>query len=51
MNSGLSLTGIIFMIATWTAIIGLNVFCFYKIFNDKKEEIPDPMPILDDEGK
>jgi hypothetical protein len=39
------------MIVTWVAITGLNVYCFYKIFKDRKEEIPDPMMILDSEGK
>ncbi len=51
MNSGLSLPGFIFMIVTWATITGLNVFCFYKIFKDRKEEIPDPMSVLDVEGK
>lgn len=51
MNNALSPAGMIFMIVTWAAITGLNVFCFYKIFKEKKEEIPDPMPVLDDEGK
>jgi hypothetical protein len=28
--------GLIFMVASWVAIISLNVFCFYKIFSKKK---------------
>ena len=32
----LTLGGLVFMIASWTAIIGLNTFCFYKIFKKKK---------------
>ena len=28
--------GIIFLAVSWTIIIGLNVFCLYKIFNVRK---------------
>lgn len=31
----LSTSGLIFMIFSWTAIIALNAFCFYKIFKKK----------------
>ena len=27
--------GIIFMVASWAAIIGLCTFCFVKVFNKK----------------
>ena len=28
--------GLIFMIASWVAILGLNIFCFSKIFGKNK---------------
>lgn len=31
----LSLGGLTFMILSWTAILALNAFCFYKIFKKK----------------
>jgi hypothetical protein len=51
MNDTLTPVGFIFMVLTWAAIAVLNVFCFSKIFTDKKEEIPDPLPALDADGK
>lgn len=51
MNETLTPVGFTFMVLTWTAIVVLNVFCFSRIFRDKAEEIPDPMPELDADGK
>ena len=48
MSEHITLLGRIFMGGAWTAIIGLNIFCFYKIFKDKKEDIVDPLPELDE---
>ncbi len=31
----LSISGIIFMVASWAVIIGLCVFCFNKVFKKK----------------
>ncbi len=33
-----STSGIIFMVATWVAIILLNVFCFSKVLGKKSEK-------------
>jgi hypothetical protein len=41
--------GWIFMAFIWTVIIGLNVYCFVNIFRDRKEEIPDPLPAMDED--
>ena len=38
-------SGIIFMGVVWVAIIGLNVFCFTKIFGEKKDHIVGPLEI------
>ena len=32
MNSEFTTGGLVFMICSWSAIIGLCVFCFYKVF-------------------
>ena len=34
-----NMAGLIFMGLVWSAIIGLNVFCFSKIFKEKEEKI------------
>ena len=47
MHDQMTFWGWIFMLLTWVAICGLNLFCFSRIFKDKKEEIPDPMSELD----
>lgn len=47
MSEQLTVSGGIFMLVSWIAILGLNIFCFYKIFMDKKEEIVDPLSELD----
>lgn len=31
--------GWIFLISSWTIIISLVTFCFYKVFTEKEEEI------------
>lgn len=31
--------GWIFLTASWAAIIGLTLFCFYKVFTEKEEEL------------
>lgn len=30
-----STSGLIFMVASWAAIIGLCIFCFAKVFKEK----------------
>lgn len=34
----LSTGGIIFMIGSWTVIVGLCAFCFGKVFGGKKKD-------------
>jgi hypothetical protein len=47
MSEQLTIAGVIFMVVSWIAILGLNIFCFSRIFKDKKEEIVEPLPQLD----
>ena len=47
----LSTGGWIFMLAAWTFIIALNVYCFINIFKERKEDIVDPMPEVDAQDK
>ncbi len=47
MHEILTPLGWILMVVTWGTITGLNVYCFYKIFEDTTDEIPDPLPSLD----
>lgn len=35
----MNIYGWIFLIVSWTAIIGLTVFCFYKVFTEKEEDL------------
>jgi hypothetical protein len=35
---GLTLAGAIFMAISWSLVIGLNLFCFYKIINSQQKE-------------
>jgi hypothetical protein len=35
MNAEFSTGGLIFMVCSWAAIIGLCTFCFYKVFKKK----------------
>jgi hypothetical protein len=44
MHEHLSFLGWIFMAGAWSGIIALNVFCFWRILSEKKEEIVDPLP-------
>ena len=37
--------GWLFMIVSWSVIIGLNAFCFYNIFKEKKEKIVDTIEL------
>lgn len=47
MHETLTPLGWILMILTWGGILGLNAFCFSRIFRDTADEIPDPLPSLD----
>ena len=38
-------SGIIFMALVWLAILGLNVFCFSKIFGEQQEKIVGPLEV------
>ena len=51
MNEHLSIFGMVFIIFTWIAIIGLNVFCFIRIFRDRTKDIPDQILTIDEDGK
>lgn len=31
--------GWIFIVSSWSVIIGLTIFCFYKVFTEKEEEL------------
>jgi hypothetical protein len=33
----LSTSGLIFLVASWTAIVLLNIYCFYTMFKKKKK--------------
>ncbi|MCU0598705.1 MAG: hypothetical protein MUE70_05520 [Desulfobacterales bacterium] len=37
--------GWLFLIVSWSVIIGLNWFCFYNIFKENKEKIVDTIDI------
>jgi low affinity Fe/Cu permease len=37
--------GWMFLIVSWSVIIGLNVFCFYNIFKQNNEKIVDTIDI------
>ena len=37
--------GLIFMALSWGSIILLNIFCFYKIFGEKKSKIVGPLEV------
>jgi hypothetical protein len=45
MNEGLSLAGWVFITLGWAFILLLNVFCFMKIFSEKKERIVSTMDV------
>lgn len=32
----MKLSGLIFMLFAWTCILGMDVFCFYRIFTKQK---------------
>ncbi len=38
-------SGWLFLIVSWTVIIGLNGFCFFKIFKENKEKIVDTIDL------
>ncbi|MFP4164855.1 MAG: hypothetical protein ACLFQB_13180 [Chitinispirillaceae bacterium] len=44
MSSQITAAGWVFLIGSWTLILSLNVFCFSRIFREKKEDIVDPLP-------
>ncbi len=41
----INILGIIFMLISWTAIIGLNIFCFRKILKEPEDKIVGPLEI------
>ncbi|MBN1127529.1 MAG: hypothetical protein JXA71_00980 [Chitinispirillaceae bacterium] len=47
MHDHLTLGGWFFLIAVWTGILALNVFCFRNIFREKEEEIAEPVAELE----
>lgn len=40
----ITLAGWVFLVVAWGIILSLNVFCFTRIFREKKEDIVDPLP-------
>jgi hypothetical protein len=38
-------SGWFFLIVSWIVIIGLNAFCFMKIFKENKEKIVDTIDL------
>ncbi len=38
MENGLTLTGWIFVVVAWSAIISLNIFCFGRILGGRKKD-------------
>ncbi|MFP4014464.1 MAG: hypothetical protein ACLFVQ_10290 [Chitinispirillaceae bacterium] len=40
----ISIAGWVFLIGAWGLILVLNIFCFSRIFREKKEDIVDPLP-------
>ncbi|MEM4248400.1 MAG: hypothetical protein QXH80_03955 [Candidatus Nanoarchaeia archaeon] len=45
MQEGLTLSGWIFMLLGWLAIISLNVFCFKKLFKESEDQMVSPLEI------
>jgi hypothetical protein len=37
--------GWLFLIVSWSVIIGLNGFCFYNIFRENREKIVDTIDL------
>jgi hypothetical protein len=43
MAESLTLGGWLFMVGAWTAIVALNVWCFRRIFQERPNDIVDPV--------
>jgi hypothetical protein len=41
----ITMGGWLFLIISWSVIIGLNGFCFYNIFKENKEKIVDTIDL------
>lgn len=37
--------GLLFMILSWTGIIGLTIFCFKRTLSEKEEKIIGPLEV------
>lgn len=38
MANGLTTAGLIFVIIAWSAILGVTIFCFWKVLVSKRDE-------------
>jgi len=47
MADHLTAGGWLFLGCAWTAIIGLNVWCFRRIFRERPNDIVDPLTTTD----
>jgi hypothetical protein len=50
MHDHLTAAGWVFLVGGWSFIVALNVWCFYQIFRERKEEIVDPLTTDDLDG-